>query len=141
MKDRVLFVCVHNSARSQMAEAYLRSLGGETFEVESAGFEPKEINPYVVEVMKEEGIDLTNKKSQNVFDLYKAGRAYKYVITVCKRGKESDCPIFPGVAFRLHWDLENPEDYTGAHEEIVTRVRLLRDEIKALVQKFMEEAG
>ena len=80
-KDRVLFVCVHNSARSQMAEEYLRYFGNELFEVESAGLEPGTINPYVVEVLQEEGIDISAKQSQKVWDLYKAGNLYSYVIT------------------------------------------------------------
>lgn len=75
-KITVLFVCVHNSARSRMAEAFLRKFGGEDFEIESAGFEPASINPLVIEVMREVGIDLSEKSTQSVFDLYKAGRLY-----------------------------------------------------------------
>jgi arsenate reductase len=139
MKKKVLFICIHNSARSQMAEEFLRLLGGETFEVESAGFEATEINPLVIQVMKEEGIDLSGKKTQNVFDLYKEQKFFGYVITVCNRAKESDCPIFPGNPARIHWDLENPEDFIGTEEEKLKLVRELRDKIKKLIQEFIHE--
>ncbi|PKM68272.1 MAG: arsenate reductase ArsC [Firmicutes bacterium HGW-Firmicutes-2] len=138
MKTKVLFVCVHNSARSQMAEAFLKKLGGDHFEVESAGFAPTKINPLVVEVMKEEGIDLSEKKTQSVFSLVKAQKFYGYVITVCNRAKETECPIFPGSPIRLHWDLENPEDYTGTHEEKLNKVRELKNQIKELIVDFIK---
>jgi len=138
LKTKVLFVCVHNSARSQMAEAFLKKLGGDHFEVESAGFAPTKINPLVVEVMKEEGIDLSEKKTQSVFSLVKAQKFYGYVITVCNRAKETECPIFPGSPIRLHWDLENPEDYTGTHEEKLNKVRELKNQIKELIVDFIK---
>lgn len=137
MKKKVLIICVHNSARSQMAEEFLRLLGGEKFEVESAGFEATEINPLVIEVMKEEGIDLSNKKTKNVFNLFKEGRFFGYVITVCNKVKESDCPIFPGSPKRIHWNLEDPENYVGTEEEKLVMVRELRDKIKMMVKQFI----
>ena len=139
MKTKVLFVCIHNSARSQMAEEFLRLLGGEKFEVESAGFEATEVNSLVIQVMKEVGIDLTGKKTQSVFNLYKEGKFYGYVITVCNKAKEPDCPIFPGYPKRIHWDLENPEDFTGTEEEKMEKVRELRNKIKKQVQQFVNE--
>ena len=139
MKKKVLFICIHNSARSQMAEEFLRLLGGEEFEVESAGFEATEINSLVIQVMKEEGIDLTGKRTQSVFDVFRAGKFFGYVITVCDKAKESDCPIFPGTPIRIHWDLENPEDFIGTEEEKVELVRELRDKIKTMVQDFIDE--
>jgi len=139
MKIKVLFICIHNSARSQIAEEFLRLLGGEKYEVESAGFEATEINSLVIQVMKEEGIDLTGKRTQSVFDLYRAGKFFGYVITVCNKAKESDCPMFPGTPRKIHWDLENPEDFLGTEEEKIVLVRELRDKIKRMVQGFIVE--
>jgi arsenate reductase len=139
MKKKVLFICVHNSARSQMAEELLMKFGKDKFEVESAGFDPTSINPLVKKVMQEEGIDLTEKKTQSVFSLVKAQNFYGYVITVCDRARESECPTFPGVPKRLHWDLENPEDFTGTEEEKLDKVRELKDRIKSFVLEFIEE--
>jgi arsenate reductase len=141
MKKKVLFICIHNSARSQMAEEYLRHMAGDVFEVESAGLEPSSINPFVIQVMQEEGIDLSHKKSQSVFELYKEQKFYGYVITVCDRAREADCPIFPGLVKRLSWDLENPADFTGTDDEILVRVRAVRDAIKNLVLDFINEYG
>lgn len=139
MKMKVLFICIHNSARSQMAEEFLRLLSGGKFEVESAGFEATEINPLVIQAMKEEGIDLSGKKTQSVFDLYKEGNFFGFVITVCNKGTEPDCPIFPGNPTRIHWDLENPEDFIGTEKEKMEMVRKLRDKIKNMVQRFIHE--
>jgi len=99
--EKVLFICVHNSARSQMAEAYLRKYGGKRFVAESAGLEPGVINPLVVEVMKEEGIDLSDKGTNSVYDYYREGRGYDYVITVCSKVAAERCPIFPGGGLSL----------------------------------------
>lgn len=138
-KIKVLFICIHNSARSQMAEEFLRLLSGEKFEVESAGFEATEINPLVIQAMQEEGIDLTGKKTQSVFNLYNEKKFFGYVVTVCNKAKESDCPIFPGNPVKIHWDLENPEDFIGTEEEKIEMVRELRDRIKQMVQQFIHE--
>jgi arsenate reductase len=139
MKKKVLFVCVHNSARSQMAEEYLRKLGDSDFEVESAGFEPTIVNPLVVQVMNEEGINLSGKSTKNVYDLLRASRFFGYVITVCDRAKERECPVFPGMGYRAHWDLEDPETFTGTEQERLDKVRALRDRIKILVTEFIAE--
>src|SRR3989344_1724156 len=106
-KTKVLFVCVHNSARSQMAEAFLNQLGGEKFEAESAGFEPARINPFVIKAMQEIGIDISNNKVKEVFDLYKQGKIYNYVIAVCDEANAEKCPIFPGSVPRLDWSFPN----------------------------------
>ncbi len=139
LKKKVLFLCIHNSARSQMAEEFLRKLGGNQFDVESAGFHPSTINPLVVLVMKEEEIDLTEKKTQSVFSLVKSQKFYGYVITVCNKAKESECPTFPGMPKRIHWDIENPEDFIGTQEEKLNKLRQLRDSIKQLVVEFIKE--
>ena len=108
-KKKVLFVCVHNSARSQMAEAWCNHLYGDRFEAESAGLEPGILNPLAVEAMKEVGIDISHNKTQRVFDLFKAGRMFAYVITVCDEASAERCPIFPGVTQRLHWSFPDPD--------------------------------
>lgn len=134
----VLFICVHNSARSQMAEEYVRLLSGGELTVESAGFEPTEINPLVVETMREEGVDLAGKKTQSVFSLFKQGRIYRYVITVCDESEGGNCPIFPGMTHRLHLPFPDPSTLTGTHEEKLSKVREIRDGIKALMRDFVE---
>ncbi len=135
---KVLFLCVHNSARSQMAEAYLKKFGVGEFEVESAGLEPGKLNPYVVRALAEDGIDIAGKATQGVFDLYKAGRRYDYVITVCSREAADRCPIFPGVTLceRLHWPFPDPAGFTGTEEQIMAQVRDVRDAIREKVREF-----
>ena len=88
--------------------------------------------------MKEEGIDLTEKKTQSVFALLQAQKFFGYVITVCDRGQEADCPVFPGMPKRIHWDLKNPEDFTGTHEEKIEKVRELKEQIQKLLIEFIE---
>lgn len=135
--EKVLFICVHNSARSQMAEAYLKQLGGINFEVESAGFEPTQINPLVVEVMKEEGIDLSEKITQSSFDLFKKGKTFSYVITVCDESTDDKCPIFPGMTHRLHLPFADPGKVQGARADQLNQVREIRNRIKQVIQEFI----
>ena len=137
-KIRVLFICVHNSARSQMAEAFLNTLAGEKFEAESAGFEPGILNPVVVDALKEEGIDISGNKTKKVFDLYKEGRMYDYVITVCDESAAERCPIFPGKAVRLSWSFEDPSKFEGSYDEKLDKVRAVRDMIKEKLIEFLE---
>jgi len=137
-KTKVLFVCVHNSARSQMAEAFLNALAGDRFYAESAGLEPGKINPFVVKVMKEVGIDISNNKIDSVFDFFKEGRIYTYVIAVCDAAKAEKCPIFPGVTNRLNWSFANPADFTGTDDEILAETRKVRDQIKEKIERFIE---
>ncbi len=96
-KKRVLFVCVHNSARSQIAEAFLNALAGDRFEAMSAGLEPGTLNPLVVEVMKEAGIDISRNQTKSAFDLFKKGELFSYVVTVCDAASAEQCPLFPGL--------------------------------------------
>ncbi|MBI5630672.1 MAG: arsenate reductase ArsC [Elusimicrobia bacterium] len=138
-KQKVLFVCIHNSGRSQIAEALLRRLGGEHFEAESAGFEPGELNPIVVESLKEIGIDISQAKTKSVFDLFKQGRMYQYVVTVCDESKAEACPIFPGlVRERMHWSFEDPSSFQGSHEERLAKTRIVRDQIKTKIEGFVK---
>lgn len=129
-KDRILFVCVHNSARSQMAEAWCNHLCGDFLEAESAGLKPGTLNPLVVRAMKEVGIDISQKGTQDVFDLVKAGRLYYYVITVCDQVTAERCPVFPGVTNRLHWSFPDPANLSGTEEEMLNEVRKIRDAIR-----------
>ncbi len=133
---RVLFLCVHNSARSQMAEAYLKAFGGAGVDVESAGLEPGKLNPYVVRALREEGIDISSHTTQSVFDLYKAGLRYHYVITVCSKEAAERCPIFPGRAEKLHWPFPDPATFQGTDEEILARVRDVRNAVREKVREF-----
>lgn len=129
-KIKILFICQHNSGRSQIAEAYLRKFYGDYFEIESAGLEPAEkINPMVVRVMAEDGFDLSNKKPKSVFELFKQGEIYEHVITVC-HDTESKCPIFPGITKRWHWPFPDPAAVEGTETEKLGEVRKIRDMIK-----------
>jgi arsenate reductase len=140
MKERirVLFICIHNSGRSQMAETFLKAIGGERFEVESAGFEPKPVNPYVIEVMKEVGYDLSDNTSDSVMQFFREGRLYDYVITVCDESIENECPIFPGIARRLHWPFPDPENVSGTDDEKLQKIRSIRDDIRRQIYFFLK---
>ncbi len=135
---RVLFICEHNSARSQMAEAFLKHLGGKTVTVESAGFEPATLNPLAVEVMREVGIDISGNKSQCVFELFKQGNLYTHVITVCEQAAMK-CPVFPGLTQRLHWPFPDPAGFEGAWEQKIAQTRRVRDEIRNKVSQWLNE--
>ncbi len=136
---RVLFVCIHNSARSQMAEAFLNKIGGDRFEAESAGIEPGTLNPIVVDAMKDAGIDISGNSTKSVFDFYKQGRLYSYVITVCDPEAAERCPIFIGVTQRLHWTFKDPSKFEGTYEQKLEAAKRLRDEIKAAVEEFIKD--
>ena len=135
----VLCLCVHNSARSQMAEAYFRKFGGGFIEVESAGLEPGVLNPLVVRALAEDGIDIAGKKTQDVFSLYKAGRTYRYVVTVCAKEAAERCPIFPGRAEKLHWPFPDPSTFVGTDAERMAQVREVREAIREKVRGFVTE--
>ena len=136
-KIKVLFLCIHNSARSQMAEAYLKKLGGDNYEVESAGLEAGKLNRLAIAVMQEEGIDISSNKTKDVFDFFKEGRLYNYVVTVCDEASAAKCPIFPGVHKKINWSFTDPSSLTGTEEEKLQQTRIVRDNIKIAVQKFI----
>ena len=138
-KEKVLFVCIHNSARSQMAEAWLNHLYGDRFEAHSAGLEAGTLNPLVVAAMKEVGIDISHKKTQTVFNLYSKGELFSYVITVCDEASAEQCPVFPGATKRLHWSFPDPAQLTGAEEETLAKLRTIRDDIKTAVESCYSE--
>jgi arsenate reductase len=139
MKKKVLFVCIHNSARSQMAEAFLNQVCGDTFEAHSAGLEPGKLNPVVVEAMREAGIDISGNQTKSVMDMIKSGQLFAYVVTVCDEASAERCPIFPGVTTRLHWGFPDPSAIEGTPEQKLARTREIRDTIKAKVQAWCAE--
>jgi arsenate reductase len=137
-KIKVLFVCIHNSARSQMAETFLNQLGGDEFIAESAGLEPGNLNPLVVEAMKEIGIDISGNSTKSAFSFFTQGRQFQFVITVCDAASGERCPIFPGVTKRLNWAFNDPSSFTGTKDEILAQTRLVRDSIKIEVESFIK---
>lgn len=134
---KVLFLCVHNSARSQMAEAFLKKHGGNRFLAESAGLEPGVLNPYVVRAMAEIGMDISSNPTRSVFDLFKAGKVYQVVVTVCSKEAAERCPIFPGLTERHQWPFADPSSFTGSDEEKMVKVREVRDQIESAVKEFV----
>jgi arsenate reductase len=137
---KVLFVCVHNAARSRIAEAYLKKLGGSEFEVTSSGFEPQEANPLVVEAMKLVGMPLlATGKQPSVFDLFRSGRLFNYVIAVCDEANSQKCPIFPGMTTRVSWSFPDPSEFTGSYGEKLAQVIAIRDAIRARIELWLKE--
>ncbi|HEY6154166.1 MAG TPA: arsenate reductase ArsC [Candidatus Udaeobacter sp.] len=134
---RVLFICVHNSGRSQMSEAFLRHYAGVRFDAQSAGLEPGELNPLVVEAMAEIGIDISRNKTKSVFDVWKSGELFQYVIAVCDAESAEKCPIFPGPTTRLHWSFRDPSNVTGSYDQKLQKVRQIRDEIASKIQDWL----
>jgi arsenate reductase len=134
---RVLFVCTHNSARSQISEALLRRAGGAAFDAHSAGTEAAGVNPYAVRVLDEVGIDWSSARSKTTAEFL--GEPFDYVITVCDSAK-TVCPVFPGPGNRIHWGLEDPSEVDGTDEEKLAAFRRTRAEIDALLGPFVEEA-
>jgi arsenate reductase (thioredoxin) len=139
MKKKVLFICVHNSARSQMAAALLNKRCPDFFEAQSAGLEPGTLNPLAVEALGEIGIDISGNKTQAVFDVFKSGQLFAYVITVCDESEAAGCPIFPGVTTRLHWSFPDPSKFTGPHDERLRRAREVRDHIDRQIRQFCDQ--
>lgn len=139
-KKKVLFVCVHNSARSQMAEAFLKALAGDRFEVMSAGLEPGVLNPLAVEVMKEVGIDISQNRTKSAFDLFKQGKLFSYVISVCDAASAERCPLFPGLlTAQIHWSFADPSAFTGSYEEKLEQTRKVRDAIREKIEAWLKE--
>jgi arsenate reductase len=139
MKQKVLFVCIHNSARSQMAEAFLNATCPERFLAQSAGIEPGKLNPTVVRVMSEAGIDISHHKTKAVADFLQRAERFDYVITVCDETSAERCPAFPGQARRLHWGFPDPSSFAGPPEEKLARTRQVRDAIKTRVESWCAE--
>ncbi len=140
-KIHVLFICIHNSARSQMAEAFTNQLGAGSFIAESAGLEPGKLNPVVVEVMQEIGIDLSKNRTKDVFEMHATGKTFDYVITVCDAKNAERCPVFPGKAQKIAWMFDDPSQFQGTPEEKKEQTRKVRDAIKSEVAKFITSAS
>ena len=134
---RVLFICVHNGGRSQMCEAFLKHYAGDRFDAQSAGLEPGELNPLVVEAMAEIGINISQNETKSVFRVWRSGQIFEYIIAVCDKEAAEKCPIFPGVAKRLHWPFQDPSKVTGTYEQKLQKVREIRDEIAARIQDWL----
>jgi arsenate reductase (thioredoxin) len=140
MKKRaILFICVHNSARSQMAAALMNKMCGDFFEAESAGLEPGQLNPVVVKVLMEIGIDISKNKTQRVFDVWKSGKMFQYMITVCSEAEAEGCPIFGGVTTRLHWPFLDPSKFTGTETEKIEQTRRVMNQVHAKIDNFCRE--
>lgn len=133
---RVLFVCVQNSARSQMAEALANHLCGSEMQASSAGLEPGALNPLAVEAMREIGVEISARPTQSVFDLLRSGELFSYVITVCDESSAERCPIFAGITKRLHWSLADPGAFEGTQEKKLAKTRLVRDEIRGKIEEL-----
>ncbi|HSA34753.1 MAG TPA: arsenate reductase ArsC [bacterium] len=134
---RVLFVCIHNSARSQMAEAYLNALGGGRFEAKSAGIEPGKLNPVVVEAMRLDGIDISHNRVKAVEEFIERGERFDYLITVCDETAAERCPFVPGTGQRLHFGFPDPSAITGTVEERLATILPIRDAIKQKIIEFI----
>jgi arsenate reductase len=135
-KQRVLFLCTHNSARSQMAEGFLRDVAGDGFEVASAGTEARGVHPLATRVMAEVGIDLRGHASKTL-DRF-LGEPWDFIITVCDSANEA-CPVFPATTRRLHWSLDDPSAARGNEEERLGVFRRVRDEIRSRVEGWLDE--
>lgn len=122
-----------------MAEAFLNTLGGDKFSAESAGLEPGLLNPLVVKSMKEIGIDISQNRTKDVFEFFKEGRRYDYVITVCDEASGERCPVFPGALKKIHWSFADPSAFTGTEEEKLKRISEVRDSIKFKIQEFINK--
>jgi arsenate reductase len=120
-----------------MSEAFLKHYAGDRFDAQSAGLEPSELNPMVVEAMAEIGIDISQNKTKSVFDVWKTGELFQYVISVCDAESAEKCPIFPGPTTRLHWSFYDPSRVTGTYEQKLQKVRQIRDEIAANIQDWL----
>lgn len=138
-KNAILFICVHNSARSQMAAALTNKMCSDFFEAESAGLEPGQLNSVVVKVLMEIGIDISKNKTQRVFDVWKSGKMFQYVVTVCSEAEAEGCPIFAGVTTRLHWPFPDPSKFTGTETEKIEQTRRVMDQIHAKIDSFCRE--
>ena len=139
MKKKVLFVCNHNSARSQMAEALLNRICPEEFAAESAGLTPGTLNPFAVEALKEIGIDITGKPTRDAFEVYKTGTLFAHVITVCDDAQKEHCPVFPGVSHKLHMSFPDPSSFVGTDEEKLAFTRNVRDMIETRLKEWCNE--
>lgn len=135
MKTRVLILCTGNSARSQMAEGLLRTLGGERVEVFSAGSRPSVVNPYAIRAMRRRGIDISGQRSRHLSEYL--AQPFDYVITVCDQAAET-CPVFPGKAQRVHWSFPDPAAAEGSDDDILAAFERVRDDLEAKLSAWLQ---
>ncbi|MFC2048748.1 arsenate reductase ArsC [Elusimicrobiota bacterium] len=134
---KILFICIHNSARSQMAESFLNKYSrGKAFAV-SAGIAPGIINPLVVELMKEEEIDISRKTVNSVTEVIRSGKKFDYVITVCDETSAANCPILPGTHKLIHWTFDDPSKLTGSAEDNLRELKIIRNQIKNRIKDWI----
>jgi len=134
-KKTILFICTHNSARSQMAEGFVKTLYGSYYEVFSGGIEPSEVNPYVIRAMAELDIDISDQYAKNINEFLE--RKIDYVVTVCDQAQAS-CPFFPGGKNYIHKSFQDPYGFQGTEEEMLEQIREVRDEIKDWIEKTFD---
>ncbi|WP_201766919.1 arsenate reductase ArsC [Chrysiogenes arsenatis] len=139
--EKWLFVCIHNSARSQMAEAFMNQLSGGQIVAESAGIEPGKLNPIVVKVMAEIGIDISGNGTKSVFELLNRGKQYDVVVTVCDEASAERCPAFPGLKVkRLHWGFPDPSAIKeGSESERLQKIGIIRDDIRRTIVDYLAQ--
>lgn len=138
MPTRVLFLCTGNSARSQMAEAFLRKYAGDRFEAHSAGLKPAGVNPFTIQVLQEVGIDISDQSSKGV-DAYLGKVLFQYLVTVCDDA-DKNCPtVWPGVNQRMHWSFEDPAAFEGTDDEKLAKFRQIRDLIEEKIKLWLAE--
>lgn len=136
---KVLFVCVSNSARSQMAEAFMNKLGNGDFKAESAGIEPGKLNPLVVRVMNDIGYDISKNSTNSVFSYLKEGREYSIIINLCDQSTNQKCPVFPMTLKTMDWNITDSALVIGNEQEKLEQISLIRDEIKTKVETFISQ--
>jgi arsenate reductase len=136
-KPLALFVCIHNSARSQMAEAFARKHLGDRMDVVSAGLERGTLNPVVVDVMRERGLDLSQNKAKSIADIGWQVLDFAYVVTVCDDASAEACPVVPTSGQRLHWSFADPSTFRGTSEEVYAQTRRVRDDIERAIDEWV----
>ena len=136
---KILFVCIHNSARSQMAEAFVNHFGAGKITAESAGLEKGKLNPFVVEVMHDINIDISNHDTNTVEEFISEEKKFDYLITVCDETNGERCPIYPGLfKDRIHWTFKDPSSFQGSDTEKMEFTRKVRDQIKVKIEEYVE---
>lgn len=137
-KQKIMFVCIHNSARSQMCEAFVRHYAYDRFEVQSSGIEAGDLNPLVVKAMEEIGISMNGHYAKSARDFIERDQVFDYVITVCDETSAERCPMFPGTHKRLHWGFPDPSALSGSEDEKLVQIRVIRDAILRKIQHWLE---
>jgi arsenate reductase (thioredoxin) len=138
-KISVLFMCLHNSIRSPIAEGWLKHLHGDEFEVQSAGLEPRPLSSITLSIMQEVGVDLSDKIPRRVFDLVKQGALFDYAIALCDRSGVDRRPYFPGFCKRLYWDFPNSSGISGRGGELAEKIRQVRDAVRIKIDEWYQD--